>query len=73
MPNSDGDSNSIRFENYSHWTIMKPDEAGTVIPTGYEDRHDMIHGGHRSRTSDETEIDWYVEPLVREGGKLEGW
>lgn len=73
LPNPTDDPNSIQYEKISQWTVLHPDKAGIVIPKGYESRHDMIHGGHLSRTASETEIDGYVQALVREGGKLEGW
>ena len=73
MPDFDGGPNGIHSERYSHWTVWKYGEASSFITTGYEDRHDMIHGGHRSIMNGEMEIEWYVQTLVREGGKLEGW
>lgn len=60
-------------EKVGAWTVRNPDEIGTPIPRTYASRHDMLREGQRAHTALQREVELYVQTLVCEGGKLEGW
>ena len=64
-------SNTDVPEDVGRWDVSEP--GGTLIPTAYAFRHDMIKGGRHAQTAAEAEIDLYVEIMVLKEGWLKGW
>ncbi|CAF9915997.1 MAG: hypothetical protein ALECFALPRED_010462 [Alectoria fallacina] len=73
LPCAKPDSDTHLYDEVGPWVVLNPDEVDTLIPEAYASRHDILNGGRGARTGAEQVMNCYVRPLVREGGKLQGW
>ncbi|CAD6575823.1 MAG: hypothetical protein ASARMPREDX12_007591 [Alectoria sarmentosa] len=73
LPCTKPDSNTHLSDEVGPWVVLNPDEVDTLIPEAYPSRYDILNEGRGARTGAEQVMNLYVRPLVREGGKLQGW